>query len=274
MSDLFAKPASGGMSALGFIGALALGATLACDELAREMSEIAAPNFGENPADVFEGMAENVLGDDVTIVPRDETGVLAFSIGEDGEEIEVDFSDLEEWLDEGVGVIQETVSNGVEFEGKAGDDGWTLQLRSPDGTAVVQAKIDKQGGSLSITDEAREMFVGVGAEAVRLPRWVPVYPGATVHKNIYSYDTGDTSSGGIVLSSKDAAQEIEEWYVEQLREGSYVKVQTSSSREKDDQYRARILADDGDDAGSKLSIVVSRDGDKDSLIMVVYKTKE
>ena len=273
MSHSYRKPASSVKTATVLLAILASAATLACDELAQELEGIAAPNFGADPEQVFEGMAKSVFGD-VKVEPMDEAGHLALSIGEDGEQIEVDFSDLEDWVDQGVSVLRESMTGGIQFDGETGDEGFRVRLRSPDGSAVLEAKIDDEGGLLRISDEAREAFLGVGEEAVRMPRWVPVYPGAEVHKKLFSYNTGDVSSGGIVLSSEAGGEEIREWYEEQLGEGSAVKVSTASSRGNGERYRARIVGDDGEDGGSRISIVVSQDGDENALIMVVYKAVE
>ncbi len=226
-----------------------------------------------SPAEVFADMAKNVLGDDVTIVTDDlPEGQVALRLGEEGQEVPVDLSDVGDLVEEGLALVQEGVSEGMRFEGKADESGVSITVRGPDGRAFFELEGDEEGGFMRVSGEDREMFFGLGDEAARAPGWLPVYRGARLHKQLFSYDSGDARSGGLVMVVDGDPEEIRDWYVERLREEGPVRVRMSSHATVFNRYRARIEADDGRPGGAGTAILISReDGNAETTIMVVYK---
>lgn len=227
-----------------------------------------------SPAEVFADMTENVLGEDVDIVIEDQPeGQVALRLGEDGQEIPVDLADFGGMVEEGLYLVQEGVGKGVRFEGRADESSVSLTVRGPGGKAFFELEGDEAGGFLRVSGEDGQVFFGLGDEAARAPGWLPIYLGARVHKQLFSYDSGDARSGGLILMADDDPEKIYDWYLEALREGD-VPVGPSMSAHATvfDRYRARIDAGDGTPGGTGAAILISReDGDEETAIMIVYK---
>ena len=261
--------AFGVLSAAGFAVLVVVGLR-AVDELGDRLdSELTG-----SPAEVFADMTKNVLGDDVTIVTEDQPeGQVALRLGEEGQEVPVDLSDFGGFVEEGLTMIQEGVNNGVRFEGSADESGVSVTVRGPGGKPLFELEGDEDGGFMRVTGEDGQMFLGLGDEAARAPGWLPIYRRARVQKQLFSYDSGDAMSGGLILVADDDPEKIYEWYVEQLRDGDGpVRTSTSSHATVFNRYRARIEAGDGRPGGTGTAILISReDGDEETTIMVVYK---
>ena len=261
--------AFGGLSAAAFAVLLVLGVR-AVDEL----GDVLGSELTGSPTEVFADMTKNVLGDDVTIVTEDQpVGQVALRLGEEGSEVPVDLSDFGGFVDEGLTMIQEGVDKGVRFEGHADESGVSVTVRGPGGRALFELEGDEDGGFMRVTGEDGEVFFGLGDEAARAPGWLPIYQRARVQKQLFSYDSGDAKSGGLILVADDDPEKIFEWYVEKLRDGEGpVRPRKSSHSTVFNRYRARIEADDGRPGGTGTAILISReDGKEETAIMVVYK---
>ncbi|MYA11554.1 MAG: hypothetical protein F4087_10735 [Gemmatimonadetes bacterium] len=207
--------AFGILSAAGFIVLVVLGVR-AVDELGDRLGA----ELTGSPTEVFADMTKNVLGDDVTIVTEDQpVGHVALRLGEDGSEVPVDLSEFGGFVEDGLTMIQEGVNKGVRFEGRADESGVSVTVRGPGGRALFELEGDEDGGFMRVTGEDGEVFFGLGDEAARAPGWLPIYQRARVQKQLFSYDSGDAKSGGLILVADDDPEKIFEWYVEQLREG-------------------------------------------------------
>lgn len=264
--------ALGMLSAVGFVVLAVLGVRAVGEFGDRLESELTG-----SPAEVFADMTKNVLGDDVTIVTEDQpAGHVALRLGEEGREVPVDLSDLGGFVEEGLATIQEGISRGVRFEGRADESGVSVTVRGPGGRALFELEGDEDGGFMRVTGEDGEMFLGLGDEAARAPGWLPIYGPARIRRQLFSYDSGDARSGGLLLVADEDPQEIFEWYEEQLREGvGPVRSSTSSYTTVFNRYRARIEAGDGRPGGSGTAILISREeGGEETTIMVVYKEVE
>lgn len=275
MTDLKRGLASGAMATVRLIAVLAVGATLACDELAEEMESMFASNMGATPTGLFEDVADDVFGDDVTIVPDPEhEGRFSLRLHPDAEGIDIDLSDLAGWVEDGFGVVAEGMEDGINFEGNAGDDGWRVRVSSPDGDAVVELKAHDEGGSVSVSDASRAVSVNLGDESAGLPRWVPTYRGTQEDQRLFSYATGSGAAGGVLLTSDGDPEAISRWYEEELSQGGSVDVSSRSSRASvngGDVYTSWLVAEEDGD-GNQASVLISKDG-AESMILVVYKEK-
>ena len=269
----------GGVAVVAFIAIVVAGVLFVrnmVDEVGTELEAMLPPATDATPAEVFADMTENVLGDEVTIVAQDESrGRVTLSVS--GKEIDVDLSDFGEWVGEGLDVIQEGIRHGIHYEGKIDESVQLVRASSADGSFSFVARAGEDGGFLSISS-GTPLNVSVGDDAARIPGWVPVYPGARVHEQLFSYRSEIRSFGGVVLVSDDGPEKIRRWYEENIGEGSSVRVSTSTKQKGDGvpgtpKYRARIVANDGKQGGSNVSIVVTQEGDEETVIMVVYKEK-
>jgi hypothetical protein len=261
--------AFGVLSAAGLVSLLVVGV-----RAANELGGMGDAELNGSPAEVFADMTKNVLGEDVTIVTDAQSAnQVALRLGEEGREVPVDLSDFGGFVGEGFDLLQEGVNKGVRFEGQADESGVALTVRGPGGRALFELRGDSDGGYMRVAGKDREMFFGVGDQAARAPGWLPVYGSARVQKHLFSYDSGDATSGGLILVADEDPEKILEWYVQQLREGDGpVRLRRFRQSSMYDRFRARIQADDGRAEGSGAQILLSReDGDEETAIMVVYR---
>lgn len=275
MTDLKRGFTSGGVAAARLIAILAAGATLACDDLEETLEGMLVPNLGSSPTDLFEDVAADVFGDDVTVVPDPEQeGRFSLRLHPDADGIDIDLSDLAGWFEEGFAVVEGGMEDGIQFEGNAGEDGWRVRVGAPDSDAVLEVAAHDEGASLSISDASRGVSASLGDESARLPRWVPNYRGTREEQRLFSYTTGSASAGAVLLASDGDPEEISRWYEEELGQDGSVDVSSRASRfsgESEDVYTAWIVAEE-DPEGNQASVLIAQDGEE-SQILVVYKEK-
>ena len=261
--------------AFGALSAVALGVLVMVGvRLAGEFRDTLDVELAGDPSEVFADMTQNVLGGDVTIVTEGQPdGRLALRLGEDGDEIPVDLSNLGHFVEEGLALVQEGMGDGVRIEGRADESSLSFTVRGADGRTVFELEGDEEGGVLRVAGNDGELLLGLGDEAARAPDWLPVYRGARVDREIFSYDSGEARSGGFVMVVEGDPVEIRDWYVEELREADGpVRVRKTTDITRLGRYRARIDADDGTPGGTGVAIVILREARGDeTTIMVVYR---
>ncbi|MYE69815.1 MAG: hypothetical protein F4237_07190 [Gemmatimonadetes bacterium] len=279
MTDLKRCLTSGGRTAVRLMAILALGTSLACDELVEGLAQLdsAFSPMAGSPTGLFEDAAEDVFGDDVVIEPDPEQeGRFSLRLHRDAEGIDIDLSDLASWLEDGFAVLEEGMGEGVEFAGRAGEDGWDVRIGSQDTDAVVELVAHDDGASVSVSDDSRGVSVSLGDESEPLPRWVPNYRGTREDKRLFSYSSGDAVAGGVLLASDGDPDEILRWYEQELSRGGRVDVSSSAKRiggSDEDVYAGWLVAEEDPETGSQVSVVVGKDGAGDTEILVVYKQK-
>jgi hypothetical protein len=279
MTDLKRTLTSGGKTALGFMAVLALGATLACDELVEGLAELdgAFSPMAGSPTGLFEDVAEDVFGDDVVIEPDpDHEGRFSLRLHRDAEGIDIDLSDLAAWLEDGFAVLEEGMGDGIEFEGRAGEDGWDVRVGSQDTDAVVHLVAHDEGASVSIADDSRGVSVSLGDESDPLPRWVPNYRGTREEKRLFSYSSGGAVAGGVLLASDGEPEDVLNWYEEELSRSGRVDVSSAAKRiggSDEEVYTGWLVAEEDPETGSQVSVIVAKDEAGDTEILVVYKQK-
>ena len=279
MNDSKGTPGRGGMTAVGFMAILAVGATLACDELVEGLAELDSsflPMAG-SPTGLFGDAAEDVFGDDVVIEPDPEhEGRFSLRLHRDAEGIDVDLSDLAALLEDGFAVLDEGMGDGIEFEGRAGDDGFDVRIGSQDTDAVVQLVANDDGASVSLSDDSRGVSVSLGDESDPLPRWVPTYRGTRENQRLFSYSSKGAVAGGVLLASDGDPDEILRWYEDELSKGGKLDVASSAKRiggNDDDIYAGWLVAEEDPETGNQVSVAIGSEGDGDTEIIVVYKQK-
>lgn len=279
MQGLKKRLTSGGTVAVRLMAILAVGATLACDELLEGLAQLDSSfsPMASSPAGLFEDAADDVFGDDVVIEPDPEQeGRFTLRLHRDAEGIEVDLSDLAAWLEDGFAVIEEGMGDGVEFEGRAGEDGMDVRIGSQETDAVVELVANDDGASVSISDDSRGVSVSLGDESDGLPRWVPNYRGTREEKRLFSYASGGSVAGGVLLASDGDPEEVMRWYEEELSKGGEIDVASSAKRiggSGEDVYAGWLVAEEDPETGSQVSVVISKEEDGDTDILVVYKQR-
>lgn len=279
MEGLKKRLTTGGTVAVRLMAILAAGFTLACDELVEGLAQLdssLSPMAG-SPAGLFGDAAEEVFGDDVVIEPDPEQeGRFTLRLHRDAEGIDVDLSDLAAWLEDGFAVLEEGMGDGVEFEGRAGEDGMDVRIGSQKTDAVVELVAYDGGASVSISDDSRRVSVSLGDESDGLPRWVPNYRGTREEKRLFSYASGGSVAGGVLLASDGDPEEVMRWYEEELSKGGEIDVASSAKRiggSGEDVYAGWLVAEEDPETGSQVSVMISKEEDGDTDILVVYKQR-
>ena len=279
MSHSHGKPARGGKKAITLIAILAIGGTLACEDLVEGLAELdsSLSPMSISPAWFFQDAAEDVFGDDVVIEPDPEhEGRFTLRLHRDAEGIDVDLSDLASWLEDGFAVLEEGMGDGVEFEGRAGEEGWDVRIGSQQTDAVVELVANDEGASVSISDDSRGVSVSLGDQSDALPRWVPNYRGTREEKRLFSYSSGGAVAGGVLLASDGDPEDVLRWYEDELSRDGTVDVASSAKRiggADRDVYTGWLVAEEDPETGSQVSVVIARDGEGDTDILVVYKQR-
>ncbi len=250
------------------------GRKMADDFMERGEFTLEEMNFEASPAETFANLAESVLGEDLEFVEAGEDGrLLTLRMANQDEAIHIDFSELEEWLEGGLeSVVEDAVANGIRIDGRADDEGGFLRIRNNSGRTILEIRGDDQGGVVSIRGPRERIRLRAGEEAGRMPKWVPVPPGASV-EFVFSGDSRDVSMGGAVLKTDASPREAYEWYVDNLP-GAGFGISKSKTHFDDRRERGMIQAErEGLGPDRKLSVMMSRDREGKGFVVLMHKTQ-
>jgi hypothetical protein len=96
-----------------------------------------------------------------------------------------------------------------------------INFRGADGqTASIQAHTDGQTGSLEIKGPEGSVKFGAGANAGKVPSWVPAYPGVSAQAN-FTMEAKDGEAGNFTFSTKDAPGSVLGFYERGLKQGGF-----------------------------------------------------
>ena len=250
------------------------GRKMAEDFMERNEFTLEEMNFEASPAETFANLAESVLGEDLEFVEAGEDGrLLTLRMANQDEAMHIDFSEMEEWLEGGLeSVVEDAVANGIRIDGRADDEGGFLRIRNNNGRTILEIRGDDQGGVVSIRGPRERIRLRAGEEAGRMPRWVPVPPGASV-EFVFSGDSRGVSMGGAVLKTDAGPREAYEWYVDNLP-GAGFGISKSKTNFDDRRERGMIQAErEGLGPDRKLSVMMSRDREGKGFVVLMHKTQ-
>lgn len=247
---------------------------VADDFVERADVTLAEMEFEATPAETFANMAESFLGEELAFVETDGTDQsVTLRLADQADDIHIDFSDLGDWLEDGLGsVLEEAATEGIRFDGRADESGGFLRIRSRNGRTILEVRGDDEGGTVRIRGPRERIRLEAGDEAGRMPGWVPVPPGASVDF-VYSGDSRKVSVGGAVLKTDASPLQVYEWYVENLP-GAGFGISTSKSHFDHRRERGRIRAErEGLGPDRTLAVMMSRDRDGQSFAFLMHKTE-
>ena len=169
--------------------------------VANKVKDVAA-DFEDNPAMATAKMIVKLNPELEEVSTDEEAGTITVRNKNTGEEITVNFEDIE--------------------EGK-------LSFTTGDGEVTVDASELEESGSMTVTNEEGAVVFATGKpSAQKIPEWVPVYPG-TEPSSPHSMQTETTVSGGFEIETGDSVAEVLEFYRAALEsEGYTVSVNTYS----------------------------------------------
>ena len=234
----------------------------------------AGMEFEATPAETFANMAESVLGEELAFIETDGADQsVTLRLADQADDIRIDFSDLGNWLEEGIGsALQEAATEGIRIDGRADDSGGFLRIRSNNGRTILEVRGDDEGGVVRIRGPRERVRLGAGEGAGRMPRWVPVPPETSV-EFVFSGDSRKVSMGGAMLKTDASPLQVHEWYVDNLP-GAGFGISTSKTHFDHRRERGRIRAErEGPGPDRTLAVMMSRDRDGQGFAFLMHKTE-
>ena len=166
--------------------------------VARKVKDVAA-DFEDNPAMATARMIVKLNPELEEVSTDEDEGTITVRNTRTGEEMTVNFEDIE--------------------EGK-------FSFSTDDGEITVDASELQESGRINVTDDEGGVIFSAGTVSDDVVAWVPVYPGCEP-TNLHSMRTEEEQSGGFNLETSASVEEALEFYRTTLTdEGFEVKVNT------------------------------------------------
>jgi hypothetical protein len=191
--------------------------------VANKVKDVAA-DFEDNPAMATARMIVKLNPELEEVSTDEEAGTITVRKKKTGEEITVNFEDIEE-----------------------GKFSWTTD----EGEVSVDASELEESGSMTVTSEDGKVIFATGKPSEGdLPKWVPVYPEAEPTSR-HSMRTETTRSGGFEIMTPDPVADVLEFYRSSLESAGYaISVNTYT---QDDSEGGMV---NGTDEAKQRSVVV------------------
>jgi hypothetical protein len=210
--------------------------------VARKVQDVAA-DFEKNPGLATARMIVKLNPELEEVSTDEDAGTMTIRNTKTGEEITVDFEDIE--------------------EGK-------FSFKTDKGEFSVDASEMKDSGSLKVTDdEGAVVFSTGGAVSEDLPSWVPIFPGCEP-TNRHTMSTEDEQTGGFRLETSASVAEALEFYRAALqKEGYEVSVNTYTQ----DNAEGGMVNGSLDEQGRTVVAILNSEGGGTTTINVNYSQR-
>lgn len=210
--------------------------------VARKVQDVAA-DFEENPAMATAKMIVKLNPELEEVSTDEEAGTITVRNTKTGEEITVNFEDIE--------------------EGK-------LSFTTDEGEVTIDASGLDESGSLTVTNEEGKVVLATGAAASDdIESWVPIYPGGEP-ANRHSMRSEEEMSGGFELETTASVAEALEFYRSALEgEGYEVAVNTFTQ----DDSEGGMVNGSHADKGRNVVAIFNSEGGGPTKIVVSYSER-
>jgi uncharacterized protein YneF (UPF0154 family) len=210
--------------------------------VARKVQDVAA-DFEENPALATARMIVKLNPELEEVSTDEDAGTMTIRNTKTGEEITVNFEDIE--------------------EGR-------FSFTTDEGEITVDASEMKDSGSIKVTnDEGAVVFSTGGAVSEDVPSWVPVYPGSEP-ANRHTMRTEEEETGGFELETSASVAEALEFYKTALEgEGYEVAVNTFT---QEDSEGGMVNGSHGDE-GRNVVVIFNSEGGGPTKIVISYSER-
>jgi len=185
------------------LGALAMGA---CTIFVASKASDLAEDFAENPGRTAAEMIVALNPDVELVETNDENETITFRSKETGEEMTMDWSEIEEG---------------------------NFSFSSDEGSFEFNASAEGEGAVITKTDADGEVTTQTYGSAAtsEIPDWIPMPDSADAAESSYSMKDGDTTSGALSFNTSDSASDVMAFYVEQFEAMGYTVSQSTYSNE-------------------------------------------
>lgn len=223
-------------------------------------------DFRERPVEVFADLADAF--DDIEVVHRDEaSGVVTLRMGDDEELVTVDLADVAQGVKQGFG------SERIAFRGSANDQGGVLKIQTDEGETRIELRGGEEGGFLRIETPDDELHFGAGEEAASVPSWIPIHPGASVEKRIFSGSTAEGDFGAFMLRTDSDPSDVMAWYTEAFADAADSGSLSTRFSVSGEEHKAEVewVTSDGDER--ELTVVTGRNDEGESFVLVFHRNE-
>jgi len=205
--------------------------------VARKVQDVAA-DFEENPALATARMIVKLNPELEAVSTDEEAGTLIIRNSKTGEEITVNFEDIE--------------------EGR-------FSFSTDKGEITVDASEMKESGSIKVTDDdGAVVFSTGGAVSEDVPSWVPVYPGSEPTSR-HTMRTEEEQTGGFELETADSMEEALDFYKKALESEGYEV--TMNTFTQDDSKGGMVNATHGEQGRNVVAIFSSESGGPTKIVI-------
>ena len=209
--------------------------------VSNKVKDVAA-DFEENPAMATARMIVKLNPELEEVSTDEEEGTITVRNTETGEEITVNFEDIEDG----------------KFSFKAGDREVNIDAS------------DLDEGNLKVTDGDDNVVYSAGKVSEDVPEWVPLYPD-TEPTNRHTMKAGGESSGGFEIETAASVDEVLEFYRSTLEgQGYTVSVNTYSQ----DQTSGGMVNGSHGDAGRNVIAIVSSENDGPTKVGINFSERQ
>ena len=206
--------------AIGCVGILVLGGLAA--GVGGWMLKRKVQSMAESPTAAIEMIA--ALNPDIEVVDKDPgAGTVTIRDKASGKTMTVDMDDVKDGR--------------ISFSTDEGD---------------ASMSFDSDAGTMEIRSEGADGAVAQLGGSVRLPGWVPSYPGGT-SEGVYSAQDATTESGTFTLSTTDSLDDVFGYYRGQLESGGY---QVTENRYSGPQGDGAMLVGEREDGSRTLTFTL------------------
>ena len=210
--------------------------------VARKVKDVAA-DFEENPALATARMIVKLNPEFEEVSTDEEAGTMTVRNTETGEEITVNFEDIE--------------------EGK-------FSFTTDKGEITVDASEMQESGTINITDdEGGVVFSTGGAVSDDVEAWVPIYPGCEP-TNRHTMRSEQEQTGGFELETPASVKEALEFYRDALEDEGYEVVVNTFTQ--DDSEGGMVNGSHGE-KGRNMVAILSADGGGPTKIVIQYSQR-
>jgi hypothetical protein len=207
--------------------------------VANKVKDVAA-DFEDNPAMATARMIVKLNPELEEVATDEEAGTITVRNKKTGEEVTVNFDDIE--------------------EGK-------LIFTTDEGDVTVDASELEESGSMTVTKGDGSVVFATGKPSAKdLPSWVPMYP-ETEPTSRHSMRTETTVSGGFEVETADPVADVLEFYREALESAGYaISVNTYTQ----DDTEGGMVNGNNEDEQRSVVVIISREAGKNTKAVVSF----
>ncbi len=207
--------------------------------VANKVKDVAA-DFEDNPAMATARMIVKLNPELEEVSTDEEAGTITVLNKDTGEEITVNFDDIED-----------------------GKFSWTTD----EGEVTVDASELEESGSMTVTREDGAVVFATGRPTDKdVPSWVPMYPG-TEPSSRHSMRTETTVSGGFEIGTADPVADVLEFYRSELDGAGYtVSVNTYSQ----DDTQGGMVNGSHEAEQRSVVVIISREAGENTTAVVSF----